>query len=82
MRLLPIVPLLLSIGALILAFLCLFAGSKPNFLENYSILTVRPQRWRKQVSQTKMLTSPLAQYLPHRPKPPKHNFLFLSQQPP
>lgn len=40
MRLLPIIPILLSIGALILGFLCLFAGSKPNFLESYSILTV------------------------------------------
>ncbi|QDS68457.1 hypothetical protein FKW77_010824 [Venturia effusa] len=44
MRLLPIVPILLSIGALILGFLCLFAGSKPDFLESYSILTLNTSR--------------------------------------
>ncbi|TID16839.1 putative sur7 protein [Venturia nashicola] len=44
MRLLPIVPILLSIGALVLGFLCLFAGSKPNFMEGYSILTLNTSR--------------------------------------
>ena len=40
MRLLPILPVLCSVGAIVLAFLVLFAGDKPNFLEDYSILTV------------------------------------------
>jgi hypothetical protein len=50
MRLLPIVPVLLSIAALILAFLCLFAGSKPGFMEDYSVLNVRlPASLRKTI---------------------------------
>ena len=40
MRLLSIVPLLMTIAALILSFLCLFAGSKKGFLEDYAIVTV------------------------------------------
>jgi general stress protein CsbA len=40
MRLLAIVPLVLSVAALILSFLCLFAGSKKGFLEEYAIVTV------------------------------------------
>jgi len=44
MRLLPVLPAVLSLAALILAFLCLFAGSKPNFMESYSILTLNTSR--------------------------------------
>jgi general stress protein CsbA len=40
MRLLALVPLALSVAALILSFLCLFAGSKKGFLEEYAIVTV------------------------------------------
>lgn len=44
MRFLPILPFLLALVALILGFLCIFAGSKPNFLESYSILTLNVSR--------------------------------------
>jgi len=44
MRLLPIFPVLLSVGALILAFLCLFAGSKPGFMEDFSIVNLNVSR--------------------------------------
>jgi hypothetical protein len=44
MRFLPIVPFLLALVALILGFLCLFAGSKPDFLNSYSILTLNVSR--------------------------------------
>lgn len=43
MRFSAIVPVLLSAAALILTFLCIFAGSKPGFMEDYSIVTVRNQ---------------------------------------
>lgn len=39
-RTLAIVPILFSIASLVLAFLCLFAGPKENFMEDYSVLTV------------------------------------------
>lgn len=41
MRPTAILPVLCTIGALVLAFLCIFAGNKPGFMENYDILTVR-----------------------------------------
>ncbi|KIW00963.1 uncharacterized protein PV09_07485 [Verruconis gallopava] len=44
MRLLPLLPFLLALTALILGFLSLFAGSKPDFLESYSILTLNVSR--------------------------------------
>jgi hypothetical protein len=44
MRFLPVLPFLLCLVALILGFLCIFAGSKPNFLESYSILTLNVSR--------------------------------------
>ena len=40
MRFTAILPLLLTLGAFILGMLCLFAGSKPGFMENYDIVTV------------------------------------------
>lgn len=40
MRLLALVPIALCITSLILAFLCLFAGSQSGFLEDYAVLTV------------------------------------------
>ena len=49
MRLLALVPLALSVAALILSSLCLFAGSKKGFLEEYAIVTVSlfsiPKSW-------------------------------------
>lgn len=40
MRPTAIVPLLFTLGALILSLLCLFAGSKKGFLQNADLLTV------------------------------------------
>jgi hypothetical protein len=40
MRLSALIPAVLSAAALILAFLCLFAGSKQGFMEDYAIVTV------------------------------------------
>ncbi|KAF2436564.1 hypothetical protein EJ08DRAFT_644895 [Tothia fuscella] len=44
MRLLPIIPAIFCVGALILSFLCLFAGSKPGFMEDYSVLNLNTSR--------------------------------------
>ena len=44
MRLTALIPALLSAAALILAFLCLFAGHKQGFMEDYSILTLNVSR--------------------------------------
>jgi hypothetical protein len=41
-HLLHFLPAILALAALILAFLCLFAGAKPNFMSDYAILTVSP----------------------------------------
>jgi len=35
-------PMLCAIVAFVLSMLCLFAGSKPGFMEEYSIIMVRP----------------------------------------
>jgi hypothetical protein len=40
MRFSAIVPVLLSAAALVLTFLCLFAGSKQGFMEDYAVVTV------------------------------------------
>jgi hypothetical protein len=40
MRLSALIPAVLSAAALILSFLCLFAGSKQGFMEDYAIVTV------------------------------------------
>ncbi|KAF2869399.1 actin cortical patch SUR7/pH-response regulator pali [Massariosphaeria phaeospora] len=44
MRLLAIVPILCCLAALILSFLCLFAGSKGNLMEDYHLLTLNTSR--------------------------------------
>ncbi|KAH7124083.1 actin cortical patch SUR7/pH-response regulator pali [Dendryphion nanum] len=44
MRLLALLPLLTSTAALILTFLCLFAGSKPTLLQDYHLLTLNTSR--------------------------------------
>lgn len=41
MRFLAVLPVLLTAAALILTFLCLFAGSKPGFMEDYAVVTVK-----------------------------------------
>lgn len=40
MRATAIIPLLFTLGALVLSLLCLFAGSKKSFLQNADLLTV------------------------------------------
>lgn len=40
MRFSALIPVVLSAAAFILTFLCLFAGSKKGFMENYAIVTV------------------------------------------
>jgi len=40
MKPLALVPLIFSAGALVLGFLCIFAGYKPGFMQDYSILLV------------------------------------------
>jgi hypothetical protein len=42
MRFSALIPAVLSAAALILTFLCLFAGSKQGFMEDYAIVTVSP----------------------------------------
>lgn len=41
MHVLGIFPILLSAAAIVLGFLCIFAGSKRDFMETYDLLTVR-----------------------------------------
>jgi hypothetical protein len=43
MRVLAIVPVVLSAAALVLSFLCLFAGTKKGFMEDYALVTVGGQ---------------------------------------
>jgi general stress protein CsbA len=40
MRFSAFIPVVLSAAAFILTFLCLFAGSKKGFMEDYAIVTV------------------------------------------
>ncbi|KAK0872226.1 hypothetical protein LTS02_001415 [Friedmanniomyces endolithicus] len=44
MRLPALIPVLLCAAALVLSFLCLFAGSKRGFMDDYSILTLNTSR--------------------------------------
>jgi len=44
MRPTAIVPVLFCIGSLILSFLCLFAGHKKDFMENYHLITLNTSR--------------------------------------
>jgi hypothetical protein len=43
-------PMLCAIAAFVLSMLCLFAGSKPGFMEEYSIITVRPSFYKLAVA--------------------------------
>jgi hypothetical protein len=40
MRLTALFPLACAVVALVLSMLCLFAGHKPGFMEDYAIVTV------------------------------------------
>jgi hypothetical protein len=42
MRLTALIPMVCCAAALILSFLCLFAGHKEAFMEDYHLMTVRP----------------------------------------
>jgi len=44
MRISALAPVLLCTAALVLSFLCLFAGSKRGFMNDYSILTLNTSR--------------------------------------
>lgn len=48
MRFPALIPVVLSLVALILSFLCLFAGSKQGFMDSYAVVTVSPLRQRSQ----------------------------------
>ena len=52
MRLTALLPVLCCTAALILSFLCLFAGSKKDFLEDYHILTLNTSRIGESVVDT------------------------------
>lgn len=52
MRPTAIIPLLFTLGALVLSLLCLFAGSKKGFLQNADLLTVSfPHELQPRVSE-------------------------------
>jgi len=40
MRLSAVIPIVLGLGALVLSFLALFAGSRQGFMEDYAVVTV------------------------------------------
>jgi hypothetical protein len=44
MRPTALIPALFSAAALVLAFLCLFAGHKKDFMEDYHVLTLNTSR--------------------------------------
>lgn len=52
MRFSALIPVVLSAAALILTFLCLFAGSKKGFMEDYAIVTLNTSRIGKEFFNT------------------------------
>ena len=64
-RWLPLLPALFALVALVLAFLCMLAGSRPGYMDEYAILTVRPISTKV----TEHSLSYSAQYLLHWPRP-------------
>ena len=44
LRALGVVSVLGTIAAFVLTILCIFAGSKPNMMENYDMFTVRSKK--------------------------------------
>ncbi|KAF2769541.1 hypothetical protein EJ03DRAFT_327383 [Teratosphaeria nubilosa] len=44
MRILAIIPVVCFVAALVLSFLCLFAGSKKGFMEDYALVTLNTSR--------------------------------------
>ena len=45
MRFIAIFPALCAVVTFVLSMLCIFAGSRPGFMENGAILTVRASLW-------------------------------------
>ncbi|KAF2756382.1 hypothetical protein EJ05DRAFT_63774 [Pseudovirgaria hyperparasitica] len=43
-RIFAIIPALLSAGALVISFLCLFAGNKPGFMEDFNLFNLNTSR--------------------------------------
>jgi len=56
MRLLALVPIIFTLAATIIGFLCLFAGSKPNFMSGYEILSLNTSRVGQNVLQSSSST--------------------------
>ncbi|KAF4547597.1 SUR7/PalI-like protein 2 [Elsinoe fawcettii] len=57
MRFSAIVPVLLGLAALVLSFLCLFAGSTPTFLEDYPLLTLNTSQIGQGALDSDLVTS-------------------------
>lgn len=60
MRLTALLPVLCCTAALILSFLCLFAGSKKDFMEDYHVLTLNTSRIGESVVDTIGSDTPLS----------------------
>lgn len=69
---LPLLPAVFALVALTLAFLCVLAGSRPGYMDDYAILTVSPNRQMMRVILTKANSS-----IP----PPSASTLFNLQYP-
>lgn len=65
MRFSALVPFLLSLAALVLSFLCLFAGSKKSFLQGADIMTVRLESSTNSSNAVKLIPC-LAQHFRNR----------------
>lgn len=74
MRLSALIPVVLSIAALILSFLCLFAGSKKGFMDSYAVVTVSTLSLLSRISQSILTCDPLipAQRLANRAQHLQH----------
>lgn len=78
MRFLAAACSLLSVVALILTFLCLFAGSKQGFLDEFAVLTVRAMS-RARPRQISPLKSNVAEHISSWTKSPRHPGLWFKQ---
>jgi hypothetical protein len=76
MRPTALIPVLCAAAALVLGFLCLFAGQKKDFMEDYHIITVRSYPFSPSLLTRATNTMP-AKYLPHRLQHHQHHYLRL-----
>lgn len=67
MRLTALLPVLCCTAALILTFLCLFAGHKANFLEDYSLLTLNTSAIGETLLDSSSSSNPLTNLLNELP---------------